>query len=222
MAVPRRLAWTALFGVAFGWVEAAVVVYLRRIFYPDGFGFPLVPIDPELLAVELAREAATLLMLLAVAMLAGRRSWERFGHFLVAFGLWDLAYYAGLKAALGWPPGPGTFDILFLLPAPWTAPVYAPALAAALMVVGGTVAVSLEAAGHPGRADRRTWALGAAGAGLLLWTFLRDTAAGTGQAPPEPYPWPAMLLGDALLAACLLRFVRLTRAAPRPAGRSGR
>jgi hypothetical protein len=85
--------WTAVFGAAFGWVEAAVVVYLRRIVYPDGFALPLAPIEPHLAAVELGREAATLIMLAAVAMLAGRTRWQRFAAFIVAFGVWDLAYY---------------------------------------------------------------------------------------------------------------------------------
>ena len=35
-----------MFAVAFGWVEAAVVVYLREIVYPDGFDLPLRLIAP--------------------------------------------------------------------------------------------------------------------------------------------------------------------------------
>ena len=43
----------AVFAVAFGWVEAAVVVYLRALVYPDGFALPLRPIAPSIAVVEL-------------------------------------------------------------------------------------------------------------------------------------------------------------------------
>ncbi len=52
----NRLIWAAVFGAAMGLFEAAVVVYLRRIIYPDGFSFPLGKIDLQLGLVELARE----------------------------------------------------------------------------------------------------------------------------------------------------------------------
>ena len=75
---PAGLAATLVFGVAFGWVEAAVVVYLRRLFYPDGFGFPLRDFPLEIGVVEVAREFATLVMLVAVAWLGARTAWGRF------------------------------------------------------------------------------------------------------------------------------------------------
>ena len=55
----------ALFGVAFGIVEGSVVVYLREVYYPGGFTFPLVQIESPHLGVEITREAATILMLAA-------------------------------------------------------------------------------------------------------------------------------------------------------------
>jgi len=216
MSARSRLIWTAVFGAAFGWVEAAVVVYLRAIVYPEGFALPLVPIEPRLAAVELVREAATLAMLAAVAMLAGRTRWQRFAAFLVAFGVWDLVYYAGLKAALDWPAHPGVWDVLFLLPWPWLGPVYAPATVALLMVVFGSLVV-LQEERRPGRADRWSWSLGAAGAVVLLGTWLYDLEAALAQAAPRPYPWPWFLVGVALLIACGVRFLRVSgRAGPGP------
>ena len=79
-----RLVLNILFAAAFGYVEAAVVVYLRALYYPGGFQFPLRIFEPGLLSVELFREAATLVMLGAVAVLSGRTHWDRFGAFLVA------------------------------------------------------------------------------------------------------------------------------------------
>ena len=201
-----RLFWTAGFGAAFGWVEAAVVVYLRRIVYPDGFALPLVPIEPRLAVVELTREAATLVMLVAVAVLAGRTRWQRFAAFLVAFGVWDLVYYLGLKLALDWPASLADWDVLFLLPWPWLGPVYAPATAAALMVVFGGL-VFLREERRPQSADRWSWVLGATGAVALLYTWLRDLEAALAGAVPAPYPVGLFVLGVSLLAACGLRFL---------------
>ncbi len=214
----RPILWTVVYGVAFGWLEAAVVVYLRRIVYPGGFAFPLQPIDPPLLAVEMGREAATLVMLAAVGMLAGRTRWARFGAFCLAFGVWDIVFYLGLKAAVGWPPSLATWDILFLLPWPWVGPVYSPVAAAVLMSVGGALTMRLEARGAALRADRITWLLGGAGSLVLLFTWLRDLDAGLRGALPEGYPVGLFLAGWGLLLACTVRFLRSGRPqeAPRP------
>jgi ABC-type tungstate transport system substrate-binding protein len=206
MNVRGRLAWTAIFGAAFGWVEAAVVVYLRRIVYPGGFALPLAPLDPSLAIVELVREAATIAMLAAVAMLAGRTRWQRFAAFIVAFGVWDLVYYLGLKLALDWPASLATWDVLFLLPWPWLGPVYAPATVAVLMAIFGSL-VMLEEEVRPRRADLVAWLLGAAGALVLLVTWLYDLDAGLRQAAPASYPWPCFAVGCALLVGCGLRFL---------------
>src|SRR5262245_43067523 len=102
-----------------GWLEAAVVVYLRALYYPGGFEFPLAPMPGATLVVEIGREVATLAMILAVAVVAGTSAWDRFLNFAYVFGIWDLVYYAGLRAALGWPQTLTTPDILFLIPLPW-------------------------------------------------------------------------------------------------------
>ena len=67
------------FGVAFGYVEAAVVVYLRAAL---GIVPGAVPAHDQgtfgtFEAVEVARELATLVMIVAVGTLAGRTRLER-------------------------------------------------------------------------------------------------------------------------------------------------
>ena len=116
MTVPHKLGWIAVFGIAFGFVESSVVVYLRSLYNPEGFTFPLRVMSAEHLLVELIRKAATLVILAAVGMLAGSRRWEKFGYFLVAFGVWDIFYYVWLKVLLNWPAGLLDWDILFLIP----------------------------------------------------------------------------------------------------------
>src|SRR6476620_4789135 len=100
----RLLPWLILYAVAMAYVESAVVVYLRAIYYPHGFDFPLVAMPPAVMAIEVGREAATLVMLLGVAMLAGSDRWERFLAFCLSFGVWDLFYYAWLWIFIRWPP----------------------------------------------------------------------------------------------------------------------
>src|SRR5690348_4680183 len=90
----RVVAGLFLFGISFGYVEAAVVIYLRAVYEPlrerltpgraSGDLFPIVNVDrmvaevPEtgrLLRIEMVREAATIIMLASAAMLVvGERS----------------------------------------------------------------------------------------------------------------------------------------------------
>ena len=129
----RLIAALLLFGISFGYLEAAVVVYLARDLrsYPRTHpSRPLArrslprPISPaqlaatgpengRRLAIEIGREAATILMLAAFGMAAGRNFNQRFAAFAIAFGLWDISFYAGLKLMIGWPQSLMTWDILF-------------------------------------------------------------------------------------------------------------
>lgn len=132
---------TYVFAMAMGLLEAAVVIYLRKIYYPDGFDFPIQPMEIEMIRVEIFREIATLLMLLSVAYFTGNHMLSRFGYFLINFGLWDLSYYAFLKVFLNWPVSLMDWDVLFLLPLVWVGPVLAPVILAGLMVVFGSFLV---------------------------------------------------------------------------------
>ena len=121
----RKALWITVYAIAMGVLEAAVVIYLRKLYYPEGFSFPLRMVDTDIAIVELWREVATIVMLGAVGVLAGRTRSERFAWFIYCFGVCDLVYYGFLKVALGWPASPFTWDILFLLPIPWVGPVLA-------------------------------------------------------------------------------------------------
>jgi putative redox protein len=183
-----------------GWLEAAVVVYLRAIFYPGGFDFPLVPLPPAVAIIEIAREAATLAMILAVASIAATGAWESFLIFAFVFGVWDLTYYAGLRLALAWPASLTTPDILFLIPVPWVGPVLAPVLVSLMLVAGSvTLLRLLPPAGAAGAVPRlREWGAAAAGGLVIVLSFTidwKDVVAG-GAAPP--YRWWLFGLGIAL------------------------
>ena len=121
--VKKTLCVVTVFAVAMGFLEAAVVVYLRLHFYPNGFSFPLAVIPDNILLVEVVRELATIVMLAAIGWLAGQGFLLRFSFFSLAFGIWDISYYIFLKITLDWPASLLTDDILFLIPLPWVGPV---------------------------------------------------------------------------------------------------
>src|SRR5205823_3005039 len=128
-AVPKwdRSLIVCVYALAMAWVESAVVFYLRT--YVDR----LVPYQSNPLPIasgfgraEVIREAATIVMLFAVGWLAGRTWRSRLGYTLLAFGIWDIAYYVWLFALTNWPRSMADWDILFLIPLPWWGPVWAP------------------------------------------------------------------------------------------------
>ncbi|MDP2983256.1 MAG: hypothetical protein Q8O92_08000 [Candidatus Latescibacter sp.] len=190
-----RVLTVLAFAAAMGYLEAAVVVYLRALYYPEGFSFPLKLIPSEIAVIEIVREAATIVILLAVAMLAGKRFWERFGYFLILFGVWDIFYYVWLKVALGWPASMFDNDILFLIPLPWIGPVIAPVLISILMT---TIGISLTRRLHCGlefRPPVLSWMLGSAATILILYSFFDFSGAVSKQAAPDDYKYPILVIG---------------------------
>ena len=147
-----------VFAMAMAWVESAVVFYLRTMidriepYQPN----PL-PIIGNLGSAELVREAATLVMLFMVGLLAGRDWRSRLGYVAVAFGVWDICYYVFLRTLCGWPHSLLDWDVLFLLPLPWWGPVLAPVLIALLMIVWGTLACQVDGTPSRGRSDVTAW-----------------------------------------------------------------
>jgi hypothetical protein len=152
-----QLTLTTLFGAAFGFVEAAVVVYLRAaVGLLPGYKGTLadvarmsagiyqqaqsVELPPSLMTVELLREGATIVMLVTLALLAAQKVRERWAIFLWAFAAWDMAYYAGLWATVRWPASLKDLDILFLIPVPWFAQVWFPLLVSLLTLLAVALA----------------------------------------------------------------------------------
>jgi hypothetical protein len=186
-----------------------VVVYLRAIHEPlrerlapghaPGEVFPLLRLErvraeaPEtarLLPLELAREAATMVMLASVALALApfRRQW--LAAFAVAFGVWDLSFYLFLKLWTGWPASLLTWDVLFLIPAPWSAPVLAPVLVSVAMVGCGLAALR-----RPVRFRVIHWTGLALGC-LLIWlSFLLDYRHILAGGLPQRFAWPLFLAG---------------------------
>jgi hypothetical protein len=204
MPLRRRIVWLITFAVAMAYVESAVVVYLRTIYYPQGFAFPLVLLPPGMVAIEMGREVATLVMLLGVAMLAGADRRDRILVFCVGFGVWDIAYYIWLWLFLRWPPSLFTWDVLFLIPVPWIGPVVAPVVVSVVLVVGALLLLRKRAGGEPIDFPLSLRILALAGGALVLGSFMLDFQVVLRQMEPPPFRWGLFGTGVALAVAALV------------------
>lgn len=218
---PRLARWltVAAYATAMAWVEAAVVFYLRTMinriepYQPNPF-----PAIGGFGSVELVRELATLVMLFTVGLLAGRTWRSRLGYAAIAFGVWDIFYYAFLKAMCDWPHSLLSWDILFLIPLPWWGPVLAPVSIALLLIAWGTLA-SQSIAPNPNRPESwKAWALNFVGIVLALYVFMADTlrVADRGLAAvctvlPEKFNWPLFCVALGLMSAPVAERLRYLR-----------
>jgi hypothetical protein len=204
-----RIRWVlvVLFAAAMAWVEAAVVFYLRvfidRI---QPYQIDPLPVSVGIGEAELVREAATMLMLVCVAWMAGANRRTRFGYFLLVFGVWDILYYAFLALLSGWPTSLLDWDILFLIPVPWWSPVLAPVSIAVLMVIVGSVITQIQ---HWPRSS--AWLVSLCGAMLSLYAFTADALSALGEGAsavrevlPASFNWPLFGIAILLMAAPLL------------------
>jgi len=133
-----KLTLLAVFGIAMAHLEGVVVVYLRRalgMLDSESNKESVEKIEPRYLAIEMTREAATIIMLVVIAYLAGNTWIEKGLFFLWTFAFWDLFYYLSLYILIKWPPTFKTIDVLFLIPKPWIAPVWFPIGVSSLTII---------------------------------------------------------------------------------------
>ena len=209
MSARTRWVLVVVFAIAMAWVEAASVYYLRAMvdrLLPYQAN-PL-PMTGVLEPVELVREAATLVMLLMVGALAGWTWATRLGYTAIAFGVWDISYYAFLKIIFDWPTSVFDWDVLFLLPLPWWGPVLAPVCIAVLMIACGTL-ISQRGGQHADRsAPWQLWSLSWLGIALALVIFMTDSLRAlpqgldaTRHVLPQTFNWPVFIVALVLMAA---------------------
>ncbi|HET6488986.1 MAG TPA: hypothetical protein VFG28_04425 [Syntrophales bacterium] len=215
-----------IFSAAFAYVESAVVVYLREIYFDGAFEFPIVTVWENgrhvldrLILVEMGREAATVIMLALIGVIAGCSALQRFCFFMIAFGVWDIFYYVWLRVILGWPDSLMTWDLLFYIPLPWVGPVIAPVLIAATMVAAGTALICIVEKGFTIRWHWADWAI-EMGCGFLLivafcWDWrniLRVPDGNPYSGIPNPFAWwlflPAYLFALVYFAVRVGRTIR--------------
>jgi hypothetical protein len=168
------LVFLVIFGIGFGYVEAAVVYYLRALikFHENyslshfkvrlnlGFITFVQPAHTLLLTrriadIEVVREAMTIVMLICVAYLSSKVWSRRCGAFLVCFACWDISYYGWLRLLDDWPRSLFTRDVFFLIPVTWIGPVITPLVICAVMLVVGAVLYLDQPIGGRSRYRRR-------------------------------------------------------------------
>jgi hypothetical protein len=208
----ERARWAIVmaFAIAMAWVEAASVFYIRALVDRiEPYQADPLPLNDAmhgaLSYVELWREAATLLMIGALGMLAGRTWRSRAGYAALAFGAWDISYYVFLRIITGWPKTLLDWDVLFLLPLPWWGPVLAPVSIALVMILWGTLATQ----SGDGPADARwAWALACVGMVLALGIFMIDSGRALPdgrdavlQVLPTAFNWPLFCVALLLMAS---------------------
>ena len=223
----NQLLWVTIFGVAMAFFESSIVVYLRALYYPEGFSFPLSHIESHIGVTELIREFFSLVMIVSVAALTSRYILQRFAHFLYIFAVWDIFYYVFLKLVLGWPESLLTWDVLFLIPVTWSGPVITP-LIISLIIVGFALVIRHFNLRSDFRffMEPREWVILLAGAlvvfvafiwdysrfvlGHLSWEMLREHDALKDkledivyQYVPSSFNWPVFILGVILLLISL-------------------
>ncbi|KUK91584.1 MAG: hypothetical protein XE04_1006 [Marinimicrobia bacterium 46_43] len=198
----KKLWWVGLFAIAMAYVESAIVVYIRRIYGISDLIIDIPPFDPVLAPIEVGRELATLIMLLAVGWAVGKSLQSRLSFTFIIFGVWDIFYYIWLKLFIGWPNSLFSPDILFLIPLPWWGPVIAPVLIACLMVAGGILVVLSTDKGRKIRLSKIDWMTFIASVLILLYSFMEDALSimpadveTLAQLRPISFNWSIYIIG---------------------------
>ena len=229
----NKLIIITLFAIAMGFLESAVVIYLREIMYPEGFNFPLAPIHPDLALTEILREAATMIMLICIGLLAARTFSERFAWFIYSFAIWDIFYYIFLWLLVDWPESLMTWDVLFLIPATWTGPVVTPLILTLLMISLSLTIIFAGSRGKNTRIQALEWTAMSFGSVIVILAFISDymnhmLAAFSfsellrfgdprlleiaRQYVPDKFPWVFFLIGIGIIFLSIVRFcIRIFR-----------
>ena len=194
-------------------MEGAVVVYLRAINGPlraaAGLSMDLFPLvkarqlgaNLTYVKTEVVREAATIIMLAAVAAASTRTFPGWLAAFSIVFGAWDLSFYASLRALIGWPGSLMTWDLLFLIPVPWVGPVLAPSIVSISLVGGGILGLVRE----PRRVGWITWALLILGGTAIFAAFVWDWRYIVDGGYPRWFPWGLFWAGELMGIAGVAR-----------------
>ena len=184
-----KLFVSGIFAIAMAYLESAVVVYLRGLYYPDGFQFPLIDIPLPVLLTEIGREAATIVMLWAIARMLAKNGREWFAYFAFNFGVWDIWYYLWLKILLNWPASILEWDILFLIPVPWLAPVLAPVLVSIALIFAAIVILNREEKDSPLIIPKAIWFFEIIAGLIIIISFITELDVLEAKQVPQYFPW---------------------------------
>ncbi len=189
MSLNKQLFWLLVWGMAFAYIEASVVVYLRKIYYPEGFDFPVVIAETHIAITELFRELSTLIIMWATVNLSYGKLQSKLAAFLVIFGIWDIFYYLFLKILLNWPESLVTWDILFLIPSPWVGPVWAPVLVSLGLIYAGAAILMHNAQRRFLHFGKKFIVIELISGLLIICSFLIPGYSVITESIPTHFPW---------------------------------
>jgi hypothetical protein len=195
MKLSNKIFAVLIFSIAMAYLESAIVVYLRLLYYPEGFIFPIKIIPDEIFLIELGRELATILMLASISFLIGVRFVERFSYFLFAFGVWDIFYYVWLKLFINWPDSLLTDDLLFLIPVPWISPVLAPVIISIIFIVMAIILLAFLSKAIIIKKNFPANILMVLGVMLVLFSFMWNFQNRLNMTAPVEFLWGVYWLG---------------------------
>ncbi len=195
-SVKTRLICVSLFAIAMGLLEAICVVYIRQILFPPDGNITNTPISNFDFALETIRESMTIIMLTTLSILAAFNWRTRLAMFFLAFGIWDIFYYVGLKIFLDWPEFIMDWDTLFLIPVAWYSPILVPVLISIYFIIGSIFIVLHESNGTTLNFGFRVIILQFLGFIVWFYSFIKDSAmiSENGYANVE-YSWGLFFLG---------------------------
>lgn len=124
------IALTALC-IAIAYVDAVATFYVRGMqqIAQHGGDFAQAVTEampPRIVTLEQTRQAATVLVLVTVAVVAGRNLQQQFGTAFFALGGWIVLRYAAIRTITDWPTALTDVDTVIFLPDPVYAPVWMP------------------------------------------------------------------------------------------------
>lgn len=216
------------FSIAMGLLEAVVAVYLRMLYYPEGFHFPLKLFSTQVYRIEVLRELATLIMLGSISILVGKNKNTRLAYFLLTFAIWDIFYYAFLKLLLGWPATLLDWDILFLIPITWVGPVLSAIICSIVMLLISFLILYFDHRGKAAVFKTQEWILILTGSLVIFYTFIRDYALLIISTPnvndqiqqrilqyiPNQYQWLWFWVGIGLIIVAIILWAKRTLQRP--------
>ncbi len=196
--IEKNLILVSIFAIAMAYLESAVVVYLRAMYGIEDL-LRDINLTPDIYTlVEIGREAATIVMLFIIGLIAGKTWQKKIGYFFLSFGIWDIFYYVWLYVFIQWPKSLFEWDILFLIPLPWWGPVIAPVLISLLLISIGYLLIR----DVKFKATSTDWILFSISIIVLLYTFVEDSIfvmlSGTGnlaEIRPTSFNWILFFIG---------------------------
>ncbi len=168
------LFWVTVYSLGMAFLESAVVVYLRELYYPGKDLFPLQLVDSHIAITELLRELATVIMLVSIGFMVSKNAKARFAWFIYSFAIWDIFYYVFLKLLINWPMSILEWDVLFLLPFTWVGPVIAPVINSICMIVLALIIVTLVDKNKSMQIGKWPWLLLIVGSLVVIVAYTQD------------------------------------------------